>query len=148
MGTFFQSKEDALSSSKWLVVDAEGVPLGRLASQVAALIRGKHKPTFTPHVDGGDFVVVLNASKVKLTGRKLDNKIYRYHSGHIGTMKEMPAGHLLAKNPARMVEQAVQGMLPKGPLGYGMIKKLKVYSGNEHPHSAQKPVAHAVITVN
>lgn len=139
MNTFIQSKEAALESRKWLVVDATEVPLGRLASEVASLIRGKHKPTFTPHVDGGDFVIVLNASKIKLTGKKLDKKIYRYHSGHIGTMKEIPAGHLLQKHPEQLIEEAVKGMLPKGPLGFAMIKKLKVFAGGQHPHAAQSP---------
>lgn len=142
MTTYFQSKEDGLKSRKWLVVDAEGIPLGRLASEVAGLLRGKHKPEFTKHVDGGDFVVVLNASGIKLSGNKLADKMYYHHTGYIGGIKEIPAGALLEKNPSRMITEAVKGMLPKGPLGRDLIAKLKVYAGTEHPHAAQAPVAH------
>ena len=124
---------------KWWVVDAEGKTLGRLASEVAAIIRGKHKPTFTPHVDGGDFVIVINASKVKLTGKKLENKKYYRHSGHPGGLKVTTAKEMLAKKPERMVELAVHGMLPKNRLGERMKLKLKVYAGSEHPHQAQQP---------
>lgn len=124
---------------KWWVVDAEGKTLGRLASEVAAIIRGKHKPTYTPHVDGGDFVIVINASKVKLTGKKLENKKYYRHSGHPGGLKVTTAKEMLAKKPERMVELAVHGMLPKNRLGERMKLKLKVYAGSEHPHQAQQP---------
>ncbi len=122
----------------WVVIDAAGVPLGRLASQVAQLLRGKHKPTFAPHVDGGDFVIIVNASKVALTGNKRQTeKVYR-HSGYPGGLTEITIGDLLAKDPRKAVEKAVWGMLPKNRLSRHMIKKLKVYSGPEHPHQAQK----------
>jgi ribosomal protein L13, bacterial type len=124
---------------KWWVVDAEGKTLGRLASEVAAIIRGKHKPTFTPHVDGGDFVIVINASKVVLTGKKLENKKYYRHSGYPGGLKVTTAKDMLANKPERMVELAVHGMLPKNRLGERMKLKLKVYAGSEHPHQAQQP---------
>ncbi|MCO6429939.1 MAG: 50S ribosomal protein L13 [Deltaproteobacteria bacterium] len=139
MGTHFQSKEEGLKSRKWLVVDAAGIPLGRLASEVAALLRGKHKATYTPHTDGGDFVIVTNASKVKFTGRKLSDKVYYRHSQYIGGIKQINAEDLLEKNPQRIITDAIKGMLPKGPLGRSMATKLKVYSGSEHPHSAQTP---------
>ena len=124
---------------KWWVVDAEGKTLGRLASEVAAIIRGKHKPTFTPHVDGGDFVIVINASKVVLTGKKLENKKYYRHSGYPGGLKVTTAKDMLANKPERMVELAVHGMLPKNRLGERVKLKLKVYAGSEHPHQAQQP---------
>ena len=139
MGTFFQTKEDGDLKRKWVSVDATDVPLGRLASQVAIILRGKHKTTYTNHVDGGDFVVVLNASKVKLTGKKLDQKVYRGHTGYPGGVTEINARKLLDKYPNRVIEHAVQGMLPKGPLGRKMVSKLKVYGGAEHPHNAQMP---------
>ena len=123
----------------WYLVDAEGKTLGRLATEVATLLRGKHKPTFTPHVDGGDFVVVVNASKVVLTGKKLDQKIYYHHSDYVGGMKETTLREMMAKKPEKVVELAVKGMLPKGPLGRAMIKKLHVYAGPEHANQAQKP---------
>ena len=123
----------------WYVVDAEGKTLGRLATEIATILRGKHKPTFTPHVDGGDFVVVVNASKVVLTGKKLDQKIYRHHSGYIGGMKEISARDLLNKNPEKMMMLAVKGMLPHNSLGRQMLKKLRVYAGAEHENIAQKP---------
>ena len=137
--TYSQSKEDALSSRQWLIVDAAGAPLGRLASEVATLIRGKHKPTYTPHVDGGDFVVVLNASKVKLTGKKSSQKVYQHHTGYVGGIKTVPFEKMISDKPERVIELAVKRMLPKGALGHQMVKKLKVYSGTEHPHEAQKP---------
>lgn len=124
---------------KWWVVDAAGKTLGRLASEVASIIRGKHKPTYTPHVDGGDFVIVINASKVVLTGKKLENKKYYRHSGYPGGLKVTAAKDMLAKRPERMVELAVHGMLPKNRLGERMKLKLKVYAGSEHPHQAQQP---------
>lgn len=124
---------------KWFVVDVEGKVLGRAASEVAKILRGKHKPTFTPHVDTGDYVIVLNADKIVLTGNKLDNKLYRHHSGYIGSLKEVKYRHFLAKNPEKVFELAVKRMLPKNTLGRQMFKKLKVYAGSEHQHQAQQP---------
>jgi len=124
---------------KWYVVDAAGVPLGRLATKVASVLRGKHKPTFTPNVDTGDFVIVLNTDKVVLTGKKLEDKYYRYHSGYIGGLKEIPYKKLMAEKSDLAVYEAVKGMLPKNSLGRAMIKKLRVYKGAEHNHAAQKP---------
>lgn len=124
---------------RWFVVDAQGRVLGRLATQVAAILRGKHKPTFEPHVDGGDHVIVVNAEKVELTGRKLTGKSYRWHSGYIGGLREVSAEKMLRTHPERVIEWAVQGMLPKGRLGRAMFRKLKVYRGPEHPHAAQRP---------
>jgi large subunit ribosomal protein L13 len=126
---------------KWYVVDAEGKVLGRLASRVATILRGKHKPIFTPHLDVGDHVVVLNAEKVHLTGRKLQNKQYRWHTGYIGGLREVTAEKMLKTHPERVIEWAVQGMLPKNRLGRAMAKKLKVYRGAAHPHQAQQPQA-------
>lgn len=139
MGTYLQTKEDGDKNRRWLLVDASGKTLGRLASQIASLVRGKHKATYTPSVDGGDFVVVINAGKVRLTGAKLETKVYRRHSGYIGGLKSMTAGTMLQKHPTRLIEEAVKGMLPKGNLGKKMSKKLKVYAGTEHPHKAQQP---------
>jgi len=131
----------------WHVVDATDVPLGRLASTVAQLIRGKHKPTFTPHMDGGDFVIVLNASKVKLTGRKLSQKTYFRHTGYMGHDTHTPAQELLAKHPDRVIEKAVFGMLPKNSLAKQKLRtKLKVYGGAEHPHEAQTPKPLTIVT--
>ena len=124
---------------KWYVIDAEGVTLGRLATKVAAVLRGKHKPTFTPNVDTGDFVIVLNTDKVVLTGKKLEDKFYRYHSGYIGGLKEVPYKKLMAEKSDLAVYEAVKGMLPKNSLGRVMLKKLRVYKGAEHNHAAQKP---------
>lgn len=124
---------------KWYVIDASGQTLGRLASEVAAILRGKHKPTYTPHVDTGDFVIVINADKIVLSGNKLDQKMYRRHSGYPGGLKEMTYRNLLAKKPEKAIEIAVKGMLPKNRLGRKMFTKLKVYRGSEHPHQAQKP---------
>ncbi len=124
---------------KWFVVDAEGQTLGRLAAEVAKVLRGKHKPTFTPHVDTGDFVIVVNADKVKLTGKKLIQKTYFHHSGYPGGSTFTQAGHMLEKRPERVVEMAVRGMLPKNKLGEQMYRKLNVYASAEHPHQAQKP---------
>ena len=126
-------------SRKWYVVDAEGQVLGRLASRVAAILRGKHKPDFVPHLDVGDHVVVVNAEKVQLTGRKLTTKIYRWHTGYMGGLREVGAERMLRTHPERVIEWAVQGMLPKGRLGRAMAKKLKVYRGAKHPHASQKP---------
>ena len=124
---------------KWYVVDAEGKTLGRLASEVAAILRGKHKPTYTPHVDTGDHVIIINAEKVELTGKKLTNKLYYRHSLHPGGLKVRTALEMRTNYPEKMLELAVRGMLPKGRLGRQMFKKLHVYRGSEHPHQAQKP---------
>ena len=124
---------------KWYVVDATGYTLGRLASEVAKVLRGKNKPVFTPHVDTGDYVIVVNADKIKVTGKKLDQKIYYHHSDYVGGMKETTLREMLAKKPEKVVELAVKGMLPKGPLGREMFTKLHVYASAEHPHTAQKP---------
>ena len=124
---------------KWFVVDAQGQVLGRLATRVATILRGKHKPIFSPHLDVGDHVVVINAEKVQLTGRKLKNKQYRWHTGYIGGLKEVSAETMLRTHPDRVIEWAVEGMLPKNRLGRAMAKKLKVYRGAEHPHEAQQP---------
>ncbi len=124
---------------KWYVVDAEGVALGRLASRVASVLRGKNKPTFTPNVDTGDFVIVINTDKVVLTGKKLEDKFYRYHTGYIGGLKEISYKKLMAEKSDLAVYEAVKGMLPKNSLGRAMLKKLKVFKGAEHNHAAQKP---------
>lgn len=129
---------------KWFVVDAEGQTLGRLAAEVAKVLRGKHKPTFTPHVDTGDYVIVVNAAKVKVTGKKLVQKTYFRHSGYPGGAKFTKLGHMLENRPERVVEMAVRGMLPKNKLGEQMYRKLNVYAGAEHPHQAQKPEAMAL----
>ena len=126
---------------KWDVVDAEGQTLGRLCAEVAKVLRGKNKPIFTPHEDTGDYVIVVNAEKIKVTGRKLDQKIYYHHYGYVGGMKETTHREMLAKHPDRVIEHAVKGMLPKGPLGRQMYKKLFVYAGPDHKHAAQKPEA-------
>ena len=137
MKTFMAKAETV--ERKWYVVDADGMPLGRLASQVAAILRGKNKPTFTPHCDTGDHVIVINASKVVLTGKKLDQKNYYHHSGYPGGLKTTSYRKLLAETPEFAVKHAVVGMLPKGPLGRQMARKLRVYAGAEHEHEAQKP---------
>ena len=124
---------------KWYVVDAEGCTLGRLASGVASVLRGTNKPQFTPHVDTGDYVIVVNADKIKVTGKKLEQKIYYNHSDYVGGMKETTLKEMLAKKPEKVIELAVKGMLPKGPMGRDMIKKLHVYAGPEHANQAQKP---------
>ena len=124
---------------KWYVVDATGYTLGRLASEVAKVLRGKNKPIFTPHMDTGDNVIVINASKIKVTGKKLDQKIYYHHSDYVGGMKQATLREKMAKKPEQVIELAVKGMLPKGPLGRQMFKKLHVYAGPEHAHAAQKP---------
>ena len=124
---------------KWYVVDATGYTLGRLASEVAKVLRGKNKPIFTPHMDCGDYVIVVNASQIKVTGKKMDQKIYYRHSEYVGGMKETTLREMMAKKPEKVVELAVKGMLPKGPLGRQMYTKLHVYAGAEHPHAAQKP---------
>ena len=138
MKTFMASP--ATIERKWYVVDADGKTLGRLASEVAKVLRGKNKPTFTPHIDTGDYVIVVNAEKIKVTGKKLDQKIYYHHSDYVGGMKETTLKKMLAKHPERVIEFAVKGMLPKGPLGRSMIRKLHVYAGPDHEQQAQKPV--------
>ena len=143
MDTFMASP--ATIERKWYVIDAEGQTLGRLASEIANILRGKNKPTYTPHIDTGDYVIVVNAEKVKTTGKKLDQKIYYHHSDYVGGMKETTLKEMLAKHPERVIEFAVKGMLPKGPLGRQMYTKLHVYAGPEHDHAAQKP---EVLTFN
>ncbi|MBQ8117933.1 MAG: 50S ribosomal protein L13 [Lachnospiraceae bacterium] len=137
MKTFMASP--ATIDRKWYVVDATGMTLGRLASEVAKVLRGKNKPIFTPHIDTGDYVIVINAEKVVVTGKKLDQKIYHHHSDYVGGMKDTTLREKLAKKPEEVVELAVKGMLPKGPLGRQMYTKLHVYAGSEHDHAAQKP---------
>ena len=124
---------------KWYVVDAEGKTLGRLASEVANVLRGKNKPTYTPHIDTGDYVIVVNAEKIQVTGKKLDQKIYYHHSEYVGGMKEATLREMMQKKPEFVITHAVKGMLPKGPVGRQMLKKLHVYAGPEHNHAAQKP---------
>ena len=138
MSTTFMAKPQNVER-KWYVVDAEGKTLGRLASQVAAILRGKHKPTFTPHVDCCDYVIIVNAEKVKVTGKKVTDKIYYRHSGYPGGQKAVTFEQMIAKRPVRVLELAIKGMLPHNRLGRQMYRKLKVYAGPEHPHAAQKP---------
>jgi large subunit ribosomal protein L13 len=138
MKTF--SARPADIDKKWILVDAEGIVLGRMASQIALILRGKHKPSYTPHMDCGDNVVVINAGKVKLTGKKLSDKIYYRHTGYPGGIKERRAGEILAsKHPERVVQKAIERMIPGGPLGRRQLKNLRVYAGAEHPHEAQNP---------
>jgi large subunit ribosomal protein L13 len=139
MKTF--SAKPQTAEHNWLLVDAEGQTLGRMATQIASRLRGKHKPEYTPHVDTGDFIVVVNADKVRVTGKKAKDKIYYAHSGFPGGLKQASFEEMMAKSPERVIKLAVKGMLPRTPLGRAMFKKLKVYSGNEHPHSAQQPKA-------
>ena len=134
----YMAKAEAVER-KWYVVDAAGVPLGRLASRVASVLRGKNKPTFTPNVDTGDFVIIINTDKAVLTGKKLENKFYRYHTGYIGGLKEISYKKMMEEKSDLAVYEAVKGMLPKNSLGRQMLKKLKVYKGAEHNHAAQKP---------
>ena len=136
--SYMQKKEEVVRN--WYVLDASSANLGRLATKAAHLLRGKHKTTYTPHIDCGDFVIVINASKVNLTGNKLDDKIYYNHSGHTGGLRERTARVMKEKYPEEMIERAIKGMLPKGRLGRQMYRKLFVYAGEEHPHMAQKPV--------
>lgn len=139
MKTYVAKPEDF--NRDWYVVDASDQVLGRLATQIAMRLRGKHKPIFTPHVDTGDFVIVINADKVKLTGRKTDQKMYWRHSGYPGGIKGVSARRMLENKPEELIRQAVRGMLPKNRLGRKLLKKLKVYTGTEHPHQAQQPIA-------
>jgi large subunit ribosomal protein L13 len=145
VGTYSPKPGDV--QRQWHVIDASDVVLGRLATQTATLLRGKHKPIFAPHVDTGDFVVIINAGKVVLTGNKLQTKVAYRHSGHPGGLRRIAFSELLEKRPERAVEQAVRGMLPKNSLGRQMLKKLKVYAGSEHPHSAQQPVLFEITQV-
>jgi large subunit ribosomal protein L13 len=137
MKTYFATNETA--KRDWVVVDAAGKTLGRLATEIARRLRGKHKPEFTPHADAGDYVIVINAAQVKATGNKLEGKVYWRHTEYPGGIKSTTLGKMLAEHPERVIEKAVKGMLPKGPLGYAQFRKLKVYAGAEHPHAAQQP---------
>ncbi len=139
MSTFIAKKDEV--ERNWVLVDAKDKVLGRLAADVASILRGKTKPTYTPHIDVGDFVVVINADKVKLTGRKLEQKKYYNHSGYMGGLRERTARQIMEKRPEEIIKHAVKGMLPKNSLGRSMFKKLKVYTGENHPHEAQKPQA-------
>lgn len=141
MRTTYMAKANDVDR-KWYVVDAAGETLGRLSTEVASILRGKHKPTFTPHVDTGDHVIIINAEKIELTGKKLNDKIYYRHTNHPGGLKTRTALEMRNKQPEKMLELAIKGMLPKGPLGRQMFKKLHVYAGAEHPHEAQKPEAY------
>jgi large subunit ribosomal protein L13 len=136
----YQAKNEELDP-KWYLVNAEGKILGRLSTELAKILRGKNKPTYTPHLDTGDFVIVVNAGKVTLTGKKMKDKIYYHHTGYPGGIKEMNAEKLLAKKPTEMIRMAVRGMLPKTSLGRQMLRKLKIYAGPNHPHEAQKPIS-------
>ena len=133
------TRETALAERRWFIVDAEGRVVGRLATQIANVLRGKHKPSFTPHVDSGDFVVVINAAKVRLSGRKLEDKLYIHHTGWPGGIKRTTAGRVMQERPERVLRSAVTGMLPKNRLGRKLATKLKIYRGTEHPHAAQQP---------
>ena len=134
----FVAKPDEVKRD-WYIVDADGKTLGRLATEIAARLRGKHKPEYTPHVDTGDYIVVVNAEKIGVTGNKRTDKMYNHHTGYIGNLKSISFEKLIDKAPERVIEKAVKGMMPKGPLGRAMMKKLKVYAGTEHPHTAQQP---------
>ena len=137
MKTFMQRKEDVTRS--WYVIDAKDIPLGRVASKAAVMLKGKHKPTYTPHIDGGDYIIIINAKDVLLTGNKLENKKYYSHSRYVGGLRERTAKEMREKYPVEMLERAVEGMLPHNRLGRAMYKKLFVYKGENHPHAAQKP---------
>lgn len=138
MKTYMAKPEEV--ERKWYIVDAAGMVVGRLASQVASVLRGKNKPTFTPNVDCGDYVIVINADKMVLTGKKLEQKYYRYHTGYVGGLKEIQFKRMMEQYPEKVLQNAVKGMLPKNSLGRGMAKKLKVYAGSEHNHEAQQPI--------
>lgn len=138
MGTYVSKAGEV--DRKWLLIDAEGLTLGRLSTYVATALMGKHRPGYSPYIDTGDFVVVVNADKVRLTGNKLEDKLYRWHTGYPGGLKTVAAGRMLAEHPIRLIELSVKGMLPKGPLGRQMGRKLKAYAGADHPHAAQQPV--------
>src|SRR5699024_7697278 len=143
MRTTFMANENTIER-KWLVVDAQGQRLGRVASEVSAILRGKHKPTYTPHADTGDHVIIINAEQIELTGNKINDKKYYRHTGHIGGIRERNANEMRNSRPEQMIEFAVKGMLPKGPLGRKMSKKLHVYRGSEHNHQAQKPESYTL----
>ncbi|MGQ9849591.1 MAG: 50S ribosomal protein L13 [Aggregatilineaceae bacterium] len=143
MKTYSPKQEDI--RREWFVIDAKDQTLGRLASQVAVLLRGKHKPMFTPHVDTGDFVIIVNADKIRVTGKKLDQKVYYRYSGYPGGVKARTLREQLARNPERVIQLAVRGMLPKNRLGRHMIRKLKVYAGDKHPHQAQQPKPYTIV---
>ena len=137
MSTYMAHKETV--TRKWYILDAAGKPLGKTAATAAHLLRGKHKPEFAPHVDNGDFIIVINCEKIKVTGTKMTNKLYRRHSGWVGGLRTTALGDMLREKPERLIMMAVRGMLPKNKLGHAMLKKLKVYAGPEHPHAAQNP---------
>ncbi|WP_029889877.1 50S ribosomal protein L13 [Polycyclovorans algicola] len=137
MKTVFINNQNA--QRDWYILDADGQTLGRLASEVAKRLRGKHKPEYTPNADNGDYIVVINADKVRTTGNKVNDKIYYRYTGYVGGLKSQTLGELLAKHPERVIEKAVKGMLPRGPLGFAQFRKLKVYAGADHPHTAQQP---------
>ncbi len=139
MKTFSARPQDI--RRQWHLVDADGKTLGRLASEIARRLRGKHKPEYTPHMDTGDYIVVINAEKIHATGRKMSDKMYHHHTGYIGNLKSISLEKLLARKPERVIRLAVKGMMPKGPLGRDMLRKLKIYAGSEHPHAAQQPQA-------
>ncbi|RLA95196.1 MAG: 50S ribosomal protein L13 [Deltaproteobacteria bacterium] len=139
MKTFHLTKEEAREQRRWYLVDADGKVLGRLASEIAKVLRGKHKPVFSPHIDAGDFVVVVNASKIRLTGAKWQKKLYHFHSGYPGGLKTWTAEQLFRRKPEELLRLAVKGMLPKNRLGRKLLRKLKIYAGPDHPHQAQKP---------
>jgi large subunit ribosomal protein L13 len=134
----YSAKADEINR-EWFLVDAEGKTLGRMATEIATRLRGKHKPEYTPHVDTGDYIVVINAEKVAVTGNKMNAKVYQHHTGYVGNLKTIGLKEMLDKHPERVIEKAVKGMLPKNSLGRQMYRKLKVYAGNEHPHAAQEP---------
>ncbi|GAA4820108.1 50S ribosomal protein L13 [Marinicella pacifica] len=136
----YSAKADEINR-EWFLVDAEGKTLGRMATEIATRLRGKHKPEYTPHVDTGDYIVVINAEKVAVTGNKMNAKVYQHHTGYVGNLKTIGLKEMLDKHPERVIEKAVKGMLPKNSLGRQMYRKLKVYAGNEHPHAAQEPKA-------
>ncbi|MCA9538049.1 MAG: 50S ribosomal protein L13 [Myxococcales bacterium] len=138
---------EAIENRKWFVVDLEGQPVGRAAARIAHILRGKHKPTYTPHIDDGDFIIAVNASKLKLTGKKLADKKYYRHTGFVGGLKEATASEVLAQDPERVLRKAVKGMLARGPLGRAQLRKLKVYAAAEHPHQAQTPETLDLTTV-
>jgi len=148
MDTVFLSKEQAAQGKKWRLIDATGLPLGRLASEVALIIRGKDKPSYTPNQDCGDFVIVVNAEKAILTGHKASQKVYRHHTGYIGGLRTVTYREMLEQHPERIVQKAVSGMLPRGPLGNTMRTRLKVYVGGEHPHQAQNPEVYTLRAAN
>ncbi len=141
MKTYIARDKEVQDSKRWYIVDAEGLVLGRMASKIAHILRGKHKPIYSPHQDTGDFIVVINAEKIKLTGKKMEQKSYFRHSGYIGGVTMTPVALMLQRHPERVIENAVKRMLPKNTLGREMFKKLKVYAGSEHPHQAQQPQA-------